>query len=468
MERKYKKLFSNTIIFSIGTFSSKILVFLLVPFYTHFLTDAEYGTVDLITQTANLLIPLVSLGVASAVLRFGLDKSYNKKAIFTTGVSAILTGFLLFLCFIPLMLQIKIINQYTLLLYIYVFVGCFRLLCTDFVRALYARLYAFDGVLCTILVILFNILFLMVFKMGITGYVLATICSDLCSVLFLTMIAGLHRFVDFSRVKVNVIFPMLRYALPLIPANIFWWVTHVSDRYMVTYMIDESANGMYALAYKIPTMISIVSTIFMEAWQLSAVVEKNDPNLPKFFTDVFSSFQSLLFFGGSGCIMLCKVMIYLLSTGKPNFYIAWKYVPILIMATCFSCFVTFIGTVYVVEKKSITSFWTTFLGAVSNVLLNLWLVPLLGVNGAALATMFSYMIVYIVRAFSTKRIIPMKFKAGKTFLNVLLLGGQSAVMIFEVPFCYLISSVIFLVVTVVNLRGLFHTALHLLQKRKAH
>ena len=210
-----------------------------MPFYTHFLTDAEYGTVDLITQTANLLIPLVSLGVASAVLRFGLDKSYNKKAIFTTGVSAILTGFLLFLCFIPLMLQIKIINQYTLLLYIYVFVGCFRLLCTDFVRALYARLYAFDGVLCTILVILFNILFLMVFKMGITGYVLATICSDLCSVLFLTMIAGLHRFVDFSRVKVNVIFPMLRYALPLIPANIFWWVTHVSDRYMVTYMIDE-------------------------------------------------------------------------------------------------------------------------------------------------------------------------------------------------------------------------------------
>ena len=119
-----------------------------------------------------------------------------------------------------------------------------------------------------------------------------------------------------------------------------------------------------------------------------------------------------------------------------------------------------------VEKKSVTSFLTTFLGAVSNVLLNLWLVPLLKVNGAALATMFSYMIVYIVRAFSTKRIIPMKFKAGKTFLNVLLLGGQSAVMIFEVPFCYLISSVIFLVVTVVNLRGLFHTALHLLQKRK--
>ncbi len=466
MESKYKKLFSNTIIFSIGTFSSKVLVFLLVPFYTHFLTDAEYGTVDLITQTANLLIPLVSMGIASAVLRFGLDKAYHKKAIFTTGVSAILVGFTVFLFFIPLMLKIKIINEYTLLLYIYVFVGCFRLLCTDFVRALYARLYAFDGVLCTVMVILFNILFLMVFHLGIVGYVLATICSDLCSVVFLVSIASLHRFIDFSRVKAKVLIPMLRYALPLIPANIFWWITHVSDRYMVTYMIGESANGMYALAYKIPTMISIVSTIFIEAWQLSAVVEKNDPKLAKFFTDVFSSFQSFMFLCSSGCILLCKVLIYLLSMGKPSFYIAWKYVPILVMATCFSCFVTFMGSVYVVEKKSVTSFLTTFLGAVSNVLMNLWLVPLLGVNGAALATMFSYIIVYTVRVSSTKRLIPMRFQAGKTFLNVLLLGGQSAVMIFEIPFCYLISSLIFLAVTIINLRGLFHTVFHILRKRK--
>ena len=105
MERKYKKLFSNTIIFSIGTFSSKILVFLLVPFYTYHLSEAEYGTVDLITQTANLLIPLVSLGIASAVLRFGLDNAYNKKAVFTAGVSAILFGFVVFLFFIPLLLS---------------------------------------------------------------------------------------------------------------------------------------------------------------------------------------------------------------------------------------------------------------------------------------------------------------------------------------------------------------------------
>lgn len=74
---KYKKLIYNTFIFGISTFSSKILVFLLLPLYTRILSNADYGVVDLIVQTANLLIPIVSIGVTNGVIRFGLDKSNN-------------------------------------------------------------------------------------------------------------------------------------------------------------------------------------------------------------------------------------------------------------------------------------------------------------------------------------------------------------------------------------------------------
>ena len=463
MDRKYKKLFSNTIVFSIGTFSSKILVFLLVPFYVHFLSDAEYGVVDLITQTANLLIPLVSLGIASAVLRFGLDQSSDKKAVFSTGVAAILIGFLLFLLTVPILLQVQIIGEYTLLLLFYVFIGCFRLLCTNFVRSLqYVKLYSFDGILCTVLVITFNILFLMRFGWGIQGYVLATICSDSCSVLFLTLAARLYRYLDFRRIRASVYRPMLRYCLPLIPANIFWWITHVSDRYMVTYMVSEGANGLYAIAYKIPTMITIVSTIFMEAWQLSAVVEKNDPELPGFFSNVLSYYQSFVFLCGSGCILFCKVLITLLTLGQPDYYVSWRYVPALIIATCFSCFVTFLGSVYVVEKKSMVSFLTTLLGAAINVLL----IPYFGANGAAVATASAYISIYLVRAYTTRRMIPMQFGFGKTFLNTLLLAVQMAVTLAEIPLWYLVSGVIFLLVMVINLRALVRALVQLLRRRR--
>ena len=467
MDRKYKKLFSNTIVFSIGTFSSKILVFLLVPFYVHFLSDAEYGVVDLITQTANLLIPLVSLGIASAVLRFGLDQSSDKKAVFSTGVAAILIGFLLFLLTVPILLQVQIIGEYTLLLLFYVFIGCFRLLCTNFVRSLqYVKLYSFDGILCTVLVITFNILFLMRFGWGIQGYVLATICSDSCSVLFLTLAARLYRYLDFRRIRASVYRPMLRYCLPLIPANIFWWITHVSDRYMVTYMVSEGANGLYAIAYKIPTMITIVSTIFMEAWQLSAVVEKNDPELPGFFSNVLSYYQSFVFLCGSGCILFCKVLITLLTLGQPDYYVSWRYVPALIIATCFSCFVTFLGSVYVVEKKSMVSFLTTLLGTAINVLLNLLLIPYFGANGAAVATASAYISIYLVRAYTTRRMIPMQFGFGKTFLNTLLLAVQMAVTLAEIPLWYLVSGVIFLLVMVINLRALVRALVQLLRRRR--
>ena len=66
---RYKRLSSNALILTIGTFSSKLLVFFLVPLYTRVLTEGQYGVVDLLVQTANLLIPAVSLGINQAVMR---------------------------------------------------------------------------------------------------------------------------------------------------------------------------------------------------------------------------------------------------------------------------------------------------------------------------------------------------------------------------------------------------------------
>ena len=82
---KYKKLASNTIIFAIGTFSSKVLSFLLMPFVTRMMSTGDYGSADLVQQTVNVLIPIVTLQVNSAALRFALDKAKNKADVLTVG-----------------------------------------------------------------------------------------------------------------------------------------------------------------------------------------------------------------------------------------------------------------------------------------------------------------------------------------------------------------------------------------------
>ncbi|MEG0020518.1 MAG: oligosaccharide flippase family protein [Oscillospiraceae bacterium] len=92
---RYKFLASDTFLFLISNFSSKFLVFLLMPIYTAVLTTEEFSAVDLMMQTANLLIPFASLGISNSIIRFGLDSKYSKKTVFTTGVLTLATGFLL-------------------------------------------------------------------------------------------------------------------------------------------------------------------------------------------------------------------------------------------------------------------------------------------------------------------------------------------------------------------------------------
>lgn len=142
---------------------------------------------------------------------------------------------------------------------------------------------------------------------------------------------------------------MLRYALPMIPTNAFWWITDLSDRYILTYFKGEGANGLYAVSYKIPTIMILLVGIFMDAWQISILTETSRLARQKFFARVFSMYQSVVFVSASGLIVFAKVITKILVSS--GFYESWQYIPMLILATCFSCFVTFFGTIYVVEKK---------------------------------------------------------------------------------------------------------------------
>ena len=83
---KYKELFSNTIVLTLGQLSSKLLGFLLIPLYTAILTASEYGTYDLVITTVALLTPILTMVITEAVLRFCVDKKYDKRQILTIGV----------------------------------------------------------------------------------------------------------------------------------------------------------------------------------------------------------------------------------------------------------------------------------------------------------------------------------------------------------------------------------------------
>ena len=119
---RYKQLFSFTLILGIGTVISKLMTYVvLTPLYTHYLTTDEFGIVELVVQTANMLMPLVSLGINQAVLRFGMDGETDRGSVLTAGLTINLLGFLAFLLFYPLIRMIPAFGEYALLIYLFIF-----------------------------------------------------------------------------------------------------------------------------------------------------------------------------------------------------------------------------------------------------------------------------------------------------------------------------------------------------------
>ncbi|MGN0492009.1 MAG: lipopolysaccharide biosynthesis protein [Acutalibacteraceae bacterium] len=448
---KYKTLLSNTLLISIGTFGSKILVFFMVRFYTGYLTPSDYGTADLITQTANLLFPIISLGITDGVFRFALDNERGRRSVFTVGFVTITAGSVLFLAVIPVLNTVKEFKGYIWLIVVYTMASCYHSLCSQFIRAKgNTVLFSVQGIINTALVIGLNILFLAVMRIGVTGYVLSVVLADsLCTVFLFVKERLWHQFTLHPR---KIAFKrMLRYSIPLIPATIFWWITSVSDRYMVNAMIGSAENGIYAVSYKIPTILTLVSSIFMQAWQFSAVTESHGDRREhvRFFTNVWRSFQAVMFLAGAVIIALAKPAIRILSTEE--YYSAWQYVPLLSASMIFTAFVSFTGTVYVVTKQSGISFITAMAGAAINIALNLLLIPSpLGVQGAAIATFLSYFAVFLIRAVNSRKYIPFKLYGGHVAVNTVIILIQIVFSVLELPLWIPVQIICVLALMAVN------------------
>lgn len=463
-KNRYKKLFSNTLILGIGTFASKLLTVLLMPLYTSYLTNGEYGIVDLLVQTANLLIPLVSLGMNTAVLRFGMDGETDRRSVLTTGLIVDLMGFGIFLLFYPLMARIPKFEGYTVWIYVFVLTSMIHYLFAYQVKTLQkVRLFAICSIIGTAITLVLDIVFLAVLKIGVVGYILAIVLSDATCIVLLFFKAKLYRYIDLNYYKKRITKAMLKYSVPLIPTTALWWVTDVSDRFMVTWMIGEEANGLYAVSYKIPNLLILISGIFMDAWQMSILTEKSPLEREKFFSRIFTMYHSLLFVCGSGLILFSKVITKILVAD--SFYPSWQYMPTLVIATALSCLVSYLGTIYTVEKQSRSTLWTTMTGTVGNLIGNYFLIHAYGVQGAALSTALSYALVFVLRSFHTRQWVRLKWDMSRFFSSAVLITVQSILMVREVKGWIVWQILLFLLLVLINFRPLVRSVYRIVGRR---
>ncbi len=464
----YKTLFLNTLIFALGSFGSKLLVLVLVPLYTSALTPAEYGTVDLIAQTANILIPIFTLTVSEAALRFGLDTKCesDRQRIYTTCLRVMAVGLIAMTAIFPLLARLDYLDGYELMLYIYVWTSSLRQINMTFTRAVEkVKLFAVDGILCTLAMLLLNILFLLKFKWGIQGYLLAIILSDAFSSVFLFFAGRLWKYITFGRVEKSLAVSMIKYCAPMMPATVLWVVTSISDHFIVKYFHGEYLNGILVIAYKIPNILTTVFTMFSQAWNMSAITENNSAERESFYTRVFSLNQSFMYTLSAGILMLIKPIMQIWV--DPAYFEAYKYSPILTVATVFTCFNVFLGSVYIAQKKTKHTFYTSLAAGAINIVLNLALIPKFGNYGAAAATFCAYFAVFFYRLYDTRKYIHFDFSMTKLLVNTALLCAMTVINVLSLPgpVMYPVLAAMFCAVLAMNLKELLRIAVFIIPKK---
>lgn len=457
---KYQKLASNTLIFAIGSFGAKFLSFILMRLYTGCMTTDGYSTADLLYQTVNVLYPILTLSMADAVIRFGMDKGYNQRQVYTVAVASTLIGLAVFALFSPLLSLIDMYKEYGFLLYVYCYFSCFRQIASNFVRAKgHVKLFAADGIISTLVIVICNVIFLVVLDMGVTGYVLSIIISDIVSIVLLTVLASLHKYLNISYFSKKLFKEMLKYSAPLIPTYVLWWITSASDRWFVISLCGEETNGIYSAAYKIPSLLMMFTTLFYQAWQMSAIENRNDSGLAKFYTKIYGAYSSLLMIAAAGVIMLVKPLTYLLVDNDPskNFTFAYHYTPILVIAMVFQCLCQFTSSVYNVKKKSKNSMYTSFIAALVNIIFNFLLIPDYGAYGAAIATASAYAACFVIRIFDVRNLIPFKVSHSRIIVNTIVICYMAFVAIKEPKLMWVQLIVLFIAVTVFNFEAVLST-----------
>lgn len=403
-ESRERYLIKNTAIFAIGNIASRLINFFLVPLYTNILTTADYGVVDLINTVCTVLAPILILNISEVVMRFALDKGADCKKIMNIGLTIFCGAIFVGLLILPIASLFKEIALYTGCIYFYTITlaGSQLLLCYLRGKEKLA-LYSVGSILQTLTIALFNIVFLVILHKGIKGYFLAYIFANVVTIVFSFVVADMIDVIRNYKFDTKLAKEMTKYSIVLIPNTFMWWIMNSSDRVMVTAMIGAAANGIYAVSYKLPSLVSTLTGIFNQAWSYSAIREEGSKDENEYNNNVFIQLISIVMFLSISLLTIIKPFLRIyVGTG---YYNAWHYTPFLIIGSVYLTLATFMATSYTVHKDSWGYLFSAVFGAILNVSLNFILIPIIGVYGAAFATCVSYVAVFVFRLVHTRKYI---------------------------------------------------------------
>jgi O-antigen/teichoic acid export membrane protein len=401
----------NTFILAIGRVSNQLVAFLLLPLYTYFLTPSEFGVVDLMATYLALLAPALTLQLEMASFRFLVDarKNENSRSVVITNIFH-----LLFVLIVPIAVALFILGtifgfQYTNT----ILLAGLSIISLNMMLQISRGLgenkkYAIASMI-TGLTMAISAVWLIAFAgMRIEGMLLSIAISNFVGALYIFSTMRLHHYLKRGLGDKVLQREILGYSIPLVPNGAAWWVISVSDRTVVTIMINTMANGLYAVSSKYASIFTSLFSIFEMSWTETASIHINAPDRDKFFSDVSNA--AVRIFGALGLGLIAVIPFIFPWFVNESFHDAYYYIPILVLAAFFNMIVGLYSAIYIAKRLTRQVMNTSLIAAGLNLVLTISLIPVFGLYAAAFATAIAFLTMAIFRHFDAKKYVVITYQ----------------------------------------------------------
>jgi len=417
----------NAIIYGVGILALRLVAFLPIPLYTRYLAISEFGLLEILLVTIQLMIFMMRLGSIPTFMRFYSDHA-NKNTIgelLGSTLLVILAGGIvttsLCLLLLPHLFSILHIESSRQMLALACGVAFTQALTIDLLTYFRAGkkplLYTIASVCLAAFILLFIFVFVVLLKLRVTGVLLAQIAAN--SIAFLCLSVCVFPRTGLS-CSIAVIRRNLAFGIPLIFAMCGWLFMRISDRYFLGYFESLAVVGMYSLGVKMASIMQLfIARPFELAFLPYVFSQADNPQLGKIFGKVFSYLMLMSVLAGFGIILLSRELI--MVAGPEEYHSAYKAVicavPVFVLTGLY-CWVY--GILCTIKKTWVIGMMLSFATGL-NLILNYLMIPTYGWFGAILATTLSYLVCVVALFLVALKYFTVEFEWRKLLVISLIM-----------------------------------------------
>ena len=436
-----KKVIRNVSFYTIGAMIPKVIGFFLLPIFTRYLSPTEYGIINYTNSITIFLFAFTVLSLNTYLLRnvFDYEKEEDRKKLignvflFITIINFVMLG-------IELILFPKIISAfnikvnfhpYFLLALINNFLNVFSVVPLI--------IYRYKGKAINFVVVnatkafiqvIFSLILVIHFNMGILGRYYGSLIAN---VIFLVI----YILIIYENAILNLNLPQIKkgllFSLPLVPSTFLHIIINVADRIILERYVPLAVLGIYSVSYTLGTVLQIFAYSSYLAFEPIVFSKIGKVDFSKTIIKIRKYYLYVIFCLSFLYVLFSKEILYLMASSK--FSSGYKIIPIIILSTIFLSENYLFGTILIGIKKTKISLILNLIGAVINVIVNLLLIPIIGIYGAAISTLTSYLVMFSLFYVYLNKHMGMKFlKINKDIISLLV--GSLLVYVFIYNFNY--------------------------------